>query len=68
MFKEIIKNLHNLEDLLVECAEMCNITDGIGKLLMNKNEAYLLEKAENERASANITNCEMFRYLSATEI
>lgn len=66
MIKEILKNVHNLEDLLVECAEMCNFTDGISKLLMNKNEAYLLEKAENERADVDITNCEMFRYLSAT--
>lgn len=66
MIKEILKNVHNLEDLLVECAEMCNFTDGISKLLMNKNEAYLTEKVENERAEADITNCEMFRYLSAT--
>jgi len=66
MIKEILKNVHNLEDLLVECAEMCNFTDGISKLLMNKNEAYLLEKAENERAETDFSNCEMFRYLSTT--
>lgn len=66
MIKEILKNVHNLEDLLVECAEMCNFTDGISKLLMNKNKAYLEEKLEKERADVDISNCEMFRYLSAT--
>lgn len=66
MIKNILKNVHNLEDLLVECAEMCNFTDGISKLLMNKNKAYLEEKLENERADVDISNCEMFRYLSAT--
>ncbi len=66
MIKDILKNVHNLEDLLVECAEMCNFTDGISKLLMNKNEAYLEEKIENEKADVDISNCEMFRYLSAT--
>lgn len=67
MLKEVLKNVHNLEDLLVECSELCNLTNGIGKLLLNKNEAYLKEKeAEKERALSDLTNCEMYRYLSAT--
>ena len=67
MLKKFIKNVHNLEDLLVECAEMSNFNSGISKLLMNKNLAYLKEKeAEKERALVDLTNCEMFRYLSAT--
>lgn len=66
MLKEILKKVHNLEDLLVECSEMAHFSDGISKLLKNKNEAYLKEKEAEKRAAADVLNCEMFRYLSTT--
>ena len=67
MLKKVLKEVHNLEDLLVECAEMAHFTDGINKLLRNKNEAYLEEKeAEKERTTVDLGACEMYRYLSTT--
>ena len=66
MLKNVWRNVHNLEDLLVECAEMCNFTNGVSKLVMNKNEAYLLEKeAKEEMGAPDLSHCEMYRYLSA---
>ncbi|MBQ2872170.1 hypothetical protein IJE86_10755 [bacterium] len=67
MFKKIIENVHNLEDLLVECAEMAHFNEGMNSLLINKNEAYLKEKkANDERATVDLASCEMYRYLSTT--
>ena len=66
MLEKIWKNVHNLEDLLVECAEMYHFTKGINRLLINKNDAYLKKKeAEENEAAVDLTQCEMYRYLSA---
>ena len=65
MLKDFFKNVHNLEDLLVECSEMAHFNAGISSLLTYKNEAYLEEKKANEeRALPDISACEMYRYLS----
>lgn len=64
MLKDLFKNIHSLEDLLVECSEMAHYNAGISSLLMYKNEAYLEEKANEERAVTDISACEMYRYLS----
>jgi len=66
MLKKILKNVHNLEDLLVECSEMAHFNAGISSLLTYKNEAYLEEKANEECAKVDISACEMYRYLSTT--
>ena len=67
MIKKIIENVHNLEDLLVECAEMAHYAEGVNSLLINKNEEYLNEKkVDEERATVDLASCEMYRYLSAT--
>ena len=66
MLRDLLKNVHNLEDLLVECAEMYHFTRGINRLLSDKNNTYLKEKkAEEECAPVDLTQCEMYRYLSA---
>lgn len=66
MLKKILKNVHDLEDLLVECSEMAHFNAGISSLLTYKNEAYLEEKAREEKATPDISACEMYRYLSTT--
>lgn len=66
MFDKIMKNVHNLEDLLVECAEMAHFSEGLSSLLVNKNEAYLKEKEADERAAADVLSFEVVRYLSTT--
>ncbi len=70
MIKEVLKKVHCLEEFWVECAEMCHLPAGIGKHLMNKNEAYLKSKedkeADKQKALLDLTQCEMFRYLGAT--
>lgn len=65
--EQVIKEVHCLEEFMVECAEMTHFTAGINRLVMKKNEAYLKEKeAEREKALIDFTSCDMFRYLSAT--
>ena len=67
MIKKFMKEVHNLEDLLVECSEMAHFNAGINSLLTYKNEAYLEEKkAEENRAEIDICACEIYSYLSTT--
>lgn len=66
MLKGFFKKVQSLEEMLVECSEMSHFSAGISSMLTYKNEAYLQEKANEEKVTADISACEMYRYLTNT--
>lgn len=49
MFRKLLKKIENLEDALVECAEMNAMVLSAGKFFACKNEAHLREKEEAKK-------------------